>query len=88
MKSGGRSDLEAAGWEKRFVTDRSRVEEFVSLYTEMSFEVMAIPYVPEEHGECDACMEADPGRLRVIFTRKSVQGSNVRHREERDGYQG
>ncbi len=62
------------GWEKRFVTDLSRVEEWVQLYEEMDFEVKAVPYVPVP-GECDECVMGDPVNTMVIYTRKTPDRS-------------
>lgn len=80
---------EDKGWEKRFMTDVARVEELLALYTEMGFEVMALPWVSEKSGSCDVCMRGEAGRLRIIYTRRKVgRGECPREREERNGSQG
>ena len=46
----------AAGWERRFVIERARVADFVTLYEESGFEVAVDPVAPELlEDECADC---------------------------------
>ena len=69
MNSQEKDWLVEQGWEKRFITDLSRVEEWVQLYEEMGFEVKVFPYVPGPC-ECGECVTGDPANIRIICTRK------------------
>ncbi len=71
--SSERERLEKAGWEKRFVTDATRVGEMEELFMEMGFEVMAVPYESSESGGCDVCVTGNPDGFRVIYTRKKKE---------------
>jgi hypothetical protein len=60
----------AAGWERRFVTDSSRVAEMVRLYEELGWEAVADPIRPEQLvGDCDDCRVAAQLRFVTIYTR-------------------
>jgi hypothetical protein len=63
--------LVAAGWERRFVTDASRLEEVVALYQQLGYEVRAEPVRDAELGEpCDGCEVANLLRFRTVYTRR------------------
>ena len=80
------NELREAGWERRFVTDLSRVEEWVKLYTETGFGVKVTAYEADEALRCDVCVSADSSRMRVIYTRKTHEaGDIVNEAEERYG---
>jgi hypothetical protein len=71
--------LQKSGWERRFVTDLARVEEWVKLYTEMGFEARVVPYESDNTRECDVCVAGDADNMRVIYTRMtSKTGENER----------
>ncbi len=66
-------DRLAAGWERRFVTDVTRVAEAVALYQAAGFDVVADPVRPEELDEgCDACALAT--MFRTVYTRRPRDG--------------
>jgi hypothetical protein len=61
----------AAGWERRFIADASRVQEMTKLYTELGFEVVADPLVPQQlAGECEDCRLLAQLEFKMIYTRK------------------
>jgi hypothetical protein len=71
-------ELLQAGWERRFVACEPRLSEMVELYQSIGFEVL-LEHLPgkeemEREGGCSgqgctACLDADPERYRIIFTR-------------------
>ncbi len=62
-------ELRAQGWTRQFLADEPRLSEAVELYRSLGLEVHLEPLPPEGEGECRSCLEADPGRFRVIYTR-------------------
>lgn len=61
----------AAGWERRFITDATRLDEVVSLYETAGFEVCADPIRREEFpDDCDDCQLLGLLRFRTIYTRR------------------
>lgn len=66
---GGRRRAENQGWEKQFVTDERRVEEFRELYDSMDLEMKVEPAEPEGK-ECNECFRDAGGKYVVIYTRK------------------
>ena len=67
-------ELKAAGWTRQFVADEPRLSEATQLYEDLGFEVLAEP-LPDscEEGECRTCLEADPDRYRIIYTRRQAE---------------
>jgi len=64
-------DRIAAGWERRFVADASRVEEMTNLYRKLGFEVVADPILPQLfEGDCEDCQLLVYLQFRMIYTRK------------------
>lgn len=62
--------LIAEGWERRFIADRRRGEEMMTLYRDLGYEVRAEPVKPEEVGdECSDCLLLAL-QFRTIYTRK------------------
>jgi hypothetical protein len=72
-------ELDAAGWEKRFVACEPRLSEMVDTYKEIGFEVLLEPLPPKdemdaescEESGCMACFNADRERYRIIYTRQN-----------------
>jgi hypothetical protein len=68
-------ELAGQGWEKRFMVDEPRLSEMKELYESIGFEVLLEPLPPKEElaacaeSGCTACLEADPARYRIIYTR-------------------
>ena len=61
----------AAGWERRFVIERPRVDELMRLYEELGYEVVADPNpaaLGNEEG-CAECPVASVLEFRMIYTR-------------------
>ncbi|MFQ5601034.1 MAG: hypothetical protein ACE5G2_10845 [Candidatus Krumholzibacteriia bacterium] len=63
------ADLLAQGWERRFVYDEPRLSEAVETYRELGFEVVLLPIAADD-SQCTECMQQEPDRYRVIYTRK------------------
>jgi len=65
----------ANGWERRFVTDATRVDEVVALYRAAGFDVCADPIRREEFpDDCDDCQLLGLLRFRTIYTRRPAAG--------------
>ena len=63
--------LVAEGWERRFMADSQRLNEFMDLYTSMGYEVRAEPVRPEEIGpECGDCRLVLCRLYFTLYTRK------------------
>jgi hypothetical protein len=61
----------AAGWERRFLADASRVAEAVALYEALGYETCADPIRREDlTGECDDCQMVMLLHYRMIYTRR------------------
>jgi hypothetical protein len=61
----------AEGWERRFITDGTRLDEVVALYEAAGFEVCADPIRREEFpDDCDDCQLLALLRFRTIYTRR------------------
>jgi len=58
------------GWEKRATIDEPRLSELVKMYEELGFEVLLMPFAPDEEPGCSECMKTSPQRYRTIYTRK------------------
>ncbi|OQW97613.1 MAG: hypothetical protein BWK74_06070 [Desulfobacteraceae bacterium A6] len=58
------------GWEKRSTTDEPRLSELIKMYEEIGFEVLLMPFAPDEEPGCSECMKTSPQRYRTIYTRK------------------
>lgn len=65
----------ADGWERRFITDGTRLAEVVALYEAAGFEVCADPIRREEFpDDCDDCQLVGLLRFRTIYTRRPAAG--------------
>ncbi|MFH1549711.1 MAG: hypothetical protein ABIH04_04045 [Planctomycetota bacterium] len=69
MPSKRQQELEAQGWTRQSVTDEPRLTELVDTYKELGFEVLLEPFDPDEEDGCTTCMDQDPERYKVIYTR-------------------
>lgn len=64
-------ELAAAGWERRTVTDPTRIGELNDLYTELGFETLTAEMDPESFGEaCNTCAVTACSMYLALFTRK------------------
>lgn len=65
-------NLEAGGWQRRFMGERPRVEEAVALYKSMGYEVRLEPPGPEDLrpqcGHCRIVLDL----CKVVYTRKAL----------------
>lgn len=75
MNSENRDDLIRTGWKRRFVIDRSRIEECVRLYGETGFDVKVLACEPDKADECSTCAGSHTDDLMVIYTRKSPEAA-------------
>jgi len=61
----------AAGWERRFITDATRLREVVDLYEAAGFEVVADPIRREDFPDgCDDCQLLALLQFRTVYTRR------------------
>ena len=63
------AELEADGWERGCIADRSRIPDLVDTYDEIGFDVVLVP-VPLDDEGCTECMKSDPDGFRVLYTRR------------------
>lgn len=67
----GNPKLLAAGWERRFMADGKRLNEYVDLYQSLGFEVHTETVLPEEIGpECNDCRLIVCRQFVTVYTRK------------------
>lgn len=65
--------LVAAGWERRFTADLRRVEEVIELYSQLGYEVRAVPVPAEEfQDDCTDCHSVIASEFRTIYTRRKA----------------
>lgn len=63
----------ADGWERRFITDATRLKEVVALYEGAGFEVAADPIRREDFPDgCDDCQLLALLQFRTIYTRREA----------------
>jgi hypothetical protein len=79
-------ELRRAGWERRFIACEPRLSEMAEMYQSIGFEVLLEQLPGKEEMEqeggcseqgCTACLDADPERYRIIFTRAAVDSAGV-----------
>jgi hypothetical protein len=59
------------GWQRRFVVEARRVQEYVGVYETMGFETVVDPVRPEQvEDECGDCRLMLISDFRVIYTRR------------------
>ncbi len=65
--------LVAEGWERRFMADGKRLNEYVDLYTSLGFEVHTEAIQPDEIGpECTDCRVIICRLFVTLYTRKRL----------------
>ncbi len=63
--------LLAAGWQRRTMTDPSRANELVELYTSLGFEVKIQDLAKEDFGSgCETCAESACKSYVLLYTRR------------------
>ncbi len=65
-----RPQLEAEGWEERFIAEEPRLSEAVELYESMGYEVYLLPLDEATAQECKVCFEGYQSRYKIIYTKK------------------
>jgi hypothetical protein len=69
-------ELLSRGWKRQFVADEPRLSEAAALYRSLGMEVLLEPLPTDPPGgECRSCLDAAPGRFRIIYTRVKEEGS-------------
>ena len=63
-------DLIKNGWEKRAIYDDPRLTEMVELYEKIGLEVHLEPINTENKDGCIVCMQQNPDRFKIVYTRK------------------
>jgi len=73
-------ELPGSDWERRFVTDGSRVAEVIQLYTELGYQVRVEPMGRADLPQaCEECQLAALLRFQTIYTRKPGGGDSQGH---------
>ena len=66
--------LVAEGWERRFMTNVGRLNEYVELYTSLGFEIRAEPVRSDEvDPECNDCRLILYQPIVTLYTRKRLE---------------
>jgi hypothetical protein len=65
----GKLLLEEKGWERKFIIEEHRVNEYVELYESLDQEVRVEPVIPSEIEGCSECFKTECTNYRVIYTR-------------------
>jgi len=63
-------DLIKDGWEKRAIYDDPRLTEMVELYEKIGLDVHLEPINTENKDGCTVCMQQNPDRFKIVYTRK------------------
>lgn len=66
--------LEKEGWRRRSILDEPRLSEVVKMYQEMGLEVLVVDLDHRLVEGCKNCIEHQPGRLKVVYTRPREGG--------------
>lgn len=64
------AEMAKEGWEKRTTYDEPRLSELTQYYEELGYEVISLPFNPDEDPGCNACMKEMPEHYRTLYTRK------------------
>jgi len=65
--------MTAEGWERRFTVDAQRIQEVIELYSQLGYEVRAVPLPAEEfHDDCIDCQSVIAKNFKTIYTRKKA----------------
>ncbi len=63
-------ELQADGWERRFVVDQDRARETADLYSQLGFEVRIEAVKPSElESKCQDCQAVAYFRFKTVYTR-------------------
>ncbi len=63
--------LVAEGWERRFITDKTRLQEMMDLYHQLGYEVRAVPLRRADlPADCDECQLMMLLQFQTLYTRK------------------
>ncbi len=66
--------LVAEGWERRFMTNVARLNEYIELYTALGFDVRAEPVRSDEvDPECNDCRLILYQQIVTLYTRKRLE---------------
>ena len=68
-------ELVAAGWERRTVTDPTRIDELEEVYSSLGFETCTTQMDPDSFGDaCNSCAVTACSTYLALFTRKEKAG--------------
>jgi hypothetical protein len=68
-------ELAAAGWDRRTVTDPTRIGELEDLYSSLGFETCTTEMDPSSFGDaCNTCAVTACSTYLALFTRKQATG--------------
>jgi hypothetical protein len=66
-------ELTAEGWERRFMSNREKVQEAAEMYEAMGYEVKTVPVAANEVGDqCGECRLLMQLQFKTVYTRKNV----------------
>ncbi len=67
-----------AGWQRRFVTDKTRAQEAIMIFSELGFDVHICQPTPANFEQkCSSCSSAHCTELFLILTRKQSEGAEL-----------
>jgi hypothetical protein len=69
--------LEKEGWRRRSILDEPRLSEVVKMYQEMGLEVLIVDLDPRLVEGCKNCIEYQPRRYKVVYTRAGEGGGGA-----------
>ncbi|MFA6572178.1 MAG: hypothetical protein WCT77_13200 [Bacteroidota bacterium] len=58
-------------WEKKNITDESRLNDFVEQYESLGFEVKVEDYLADCSSDCNECMIETLEKFKVIYTKRA-----------------
>ena len=61
--------LKKEGWQRRSILDEPRLSEVVKMYEDVGLEVLVTDFNPEHANGCKTCLECQPGKFKVVYTR-------------------
>lgn len=66
-------ELEAwiKGWQRRGIYDNPQLTEISKMYEELGFTVRLEPFRPETEAGCNKCIKENPGKYKVLYTKKN-----------------
>ena len=66
--------LEKEEWQRRSILDEPRLGEVVNMYENMGLEALVTDFNPEHADKCKTCLECQPRKFKVVYTRPRKGG--------------